>query len=294
MKKIKKLLAGFTALLVLTGCSYLDAERVDCYECGDSVTRWIDLASGEHVCATCFEKRGYQVCLECGAAYIPGDSDDVDGYCGSCAERDTWYCIQCDEPKSLENLVEVDDGYYMCVKCLYIHTKAYDNAFKSTYADYVSPFDWADALPGQSRNEELGIDSDWTDDTESNVLSDPEYYFYNSYDDGYSEGYADGKSDGYSEGKTAGYNSGYSKGFSEGKASVKTTTSTASTASSSSSSSGGTSTPAVSEPQSVTVYITNTGSKYHRSGCQYLRKSCIPISLDNAKSRGYTACSKCW
>lgn len=294
MKKIKKLLSGFAALLVLTGCSYLNAERVDCYKCGDSVTRWIDMDDGDAVCARCFTKYGFRVCLECGAAYIPGDGDDVDGYCGSCAERDTWYCIQCDEPKSLENLVEVDDGYYMCVKCLYIHTKAYDNAFKSTYADYVSPFDWEDALPGQSRNEELGIDSDWTDDTESNVLSDPEYYFYNSYDDGYSEGYADGKSDGYSEGKTAGYNSGYSKGFSEGKASVKTTTSTASTASSPSSSSSGTSTPAVSEPQSVTVYITNTGSKYHRSGCQYLRKSCIQTTLASAKARGYTACSKCW
>lgn len=294
MKKIKKLLTGLAALLVLTGCSSLNAERVDCYKCGDSVTRWIDMDDGDAVCARCFTKYGFRVCLECGAAYIPGDGDDVDGYCGSCAERDTWYCIQCDEPKSLENLVEVDDGYYMCVKCLYIHTKAYDNAFKSTYADYVSPFDWADALPGQSRNEELGIASDWTDDTESNVLSDPEYYFYNSYDDGYSDGYADGKSDGYSEGKTAGYNSGYSKGFSEGKASAKVIASASSTVSSSNGYSSGASTPAATEPQSVTVYITNTGSKYHRSGCQYLRKSCIPISLDNAKSRGYTACSKCW
>lgn len=291
MKKIKKLLAGFAALFVLTGCNYLNAERVDCYKCGDSVTRWIDMDDGDAVCARCFTKYGFRVCLECGAAYIPGDGDDVDGYCGSCAERDTWYCIQCDEPKSLENLAEVDDGYYMCVNCLYSHTKAYDNAFKSTYADYVSPFDWAEALPGQSRNEELGIDSDWTDDTESNVLSDPEYYFYNSYDDGYSDGYAEGKSAGYDAGKTDGYNSGYSKGLSEGKASAKAG---ASTASSSSSSSNGTSTPAATEPQSVTVYITNTGSKYHRSGCQYLRKSCIQTTLASAKARGYTACSKCW
>lgn len=232
MKKIKKLLAGFAALIVLTGCSYLDAERVDCYECGDSVTRWIDLASGEYVCATCFEKREYQVCLDCGLGYRPDDGG-VDGYCERCAENDTQYCIQCEERKSIEDLVELDDSSYICVKCLYSQTNSYDN-----------------------------------------------------YNDGYNDGYDDGQK--------AGYNSGYSKGFSEGKASVKTTASTASTASSPSSSSSGTSTPATSEPQSVTVYITNTGSKYHRSGCQYLRKSCIPISLDNAKSRGYTACSKCW
>lgn len=44
----------------------------------------------------------------------------------------------------------------------------------------------------------------------------------------------------------------------------------------------------------VTVYITETGEKYHRAGCQYLRKSQIPISLDDAQAMGYTACSRCW
>lgn len=44
---------------------------------------------------------------------------------------------------------------------------------------------------------------------------------------------------------------------------------------------------------SQTVYITNTGGKYHRSGCRYLHSSRIPISLDNAKSSGYDACSVC-
>jgi competence protein ComEC len=41
------------------------------------------------------------------------------------------------------------------------------------------------------------------------------------------------------------------------------------------------------------VYITKTGKKYHRAGCQYLSKSCIPIDLEDAKDRGYTPCSKC-
>jgi len=43
----------------------------------------------------------------------------------------------------------------------------------------------------------------------------------------------------------------------------------------------------------ITVYITETGSKYHRWGCQYLRQSCIPISLREAKRLGYTPCKVC-
>ena len=42
-----------------------------------------------------------------------------------------------------------------------------------------------------------------------------------------------------------------------------------------------------------TVYITNTGTKYHSWGCKYLAKSCNSISLNDAISRGYTACSVC-
>lgn len=48
-----------------------------------------------------------------------------------------------------------------------------------------------------------------------------------------------------------------------------------------------------SEPQSITVYITETGEKYHQSGCQYLKKSKIAIDLEKAKSQGYTPCSRC-
>lgn len=46
------------------------------------------------------------------------------------------------------------------------------------------------------------------------------------------------------------------------------------------------------ETQSVTVYVTETGEKYHREGCQYLRKSCIPIDLESARL-SYEPCSKC-
>jgi len=47
------------------------------------------------------------------------------------------------------------------------------------------------------------------------------------------------------------------------------------------------------ETKEITVYITNTGKKYHSGGCQYLKKSKTAISLENAKNRGYTPCSKC-
>ncbi|MGN0406991.1 MAG: hypothetical protein ACI4EJ_01910 [Bacteroides sp.] len=43
----------------------------------------------------------------------------------------------------------------------------------------------------------------------------------------------------------------------------------------------------------VTVYITNTGKKYHRSGCSYLSKSKIAISKSSAQAKGYDACSRC-
>lgn len=122
-----------------------------------------------------------------------------------------------------------------------------------------------------------------------------------SYNAGQSAGYSDGYAVGHDAGEVAGYNSGYSEarsdlaseyddsysdGYSEGYtdgygdclydydiddpdyASPKTT--------------------------EETVYITTSGSKYHRSGCSYLSKSQIAISLSDAQSRGYTACSRCF
>lgn len=41
------------------------------------------------------------------------------------------------------------------------------------------------------------------------------------------------------------------------------------------------------------VYITETGTKYHAWGCQYLDDSAIPISKEEAIEQGYTACSVC-
>lgn len=42
------------------------------------------------------------------------------------------------------------------------------------------------------------------------------------------------------------------------------------------------------------VYITKTGKKYHRSGCQWLKWSKIKIKKSEAEDRGYTACGTCF
>lgn len=41
------------------------------------------------------------------------------------------------------------------------------------------------------------------------------------------------------------------------------------------------------------VYITRTGSKYHRSGCSSLSRSKIEITLKEAVDKGYEPCKRC-
>jgi methylphosphotriester-DNA--protein-cysteine methyltransferase len=43
----------------------------------------------------------------------------------------------------------------------------------------------------------------------------------------------------------------------------------------------------------VTVYITNTGEKYHTERCASVRNSKIAVSLGEAVSRGYGPCKRC-
>lgn len=44
--------------------------------------------------------------------------------------------------------------------------------------------------------------------------------------------------------------------------------------------------------EAITVYVTKSGTKYHREGCRYLRKSKIAVGLAEAKQR-YGPCSVC-
>lgn len=48
-----------------------------------------------------------------------------------------------------------------------------------------------------------------------------------------------------------------------------------------------------SDSAGVTVYITDTGKKYHLGGCSSLSKSKHAISLSDAKAQGYGACKRC-
>lgn len=42
-----------------------------------------------------------------------------------------------------------------------------------------------------------------------------------------------------------------------------------------------------------TVYIGQSGSKYHNANCRTLRGGKISIGINNARNRGYTACKIC-
>lgn len=100
--------------------------------------------------------------------------------------------------------------------------------------------------------------------------------------DGYNLGYEDGELDGLKNGQDQGYQDGYASGLAVGSVKVsepKPQEPAAVTAD-------------TSEPVAQMVYITKTGSKYHRDGCSYL-KSRIEISLEDAKARGYEPCSRC-
>lgn len=43
----------------------------------------------------------------------------------------------------------------------------------------------------------------------------------------------------------------------------------------------------------ITVYVTDSGSKYHKSGCRYLSKSKYEIDLYEAIEEGYEPCKVC-
>lgn len=46
------------------------------------------------------------------------------------------------------------------------------------------------------------------------------------------------------------------------------------------------------KPEDQIVYVTKTGTKYHKGTCRYLSKSMIPIALKDAVLK-YEACKVC-
>lgn len=110
---------------------------------------------------------------------------------------------------------------------------------------------------------------------------------YFGYQQGEEDGSKSGYGDGYIVGNKAGYKTGYDHGYDDGyeaasavkKPNLLTENKTQTTQT---------------QQNSVTVYVTNTGSKYHKSWCSYLHSSKIAVSLSWAKSNGYGACSRCY
>lgn len=92
------------------------------------------------------------------------------------------------------------------------------------------------------------------------------------YSDGYNEGYRGGKRAGTVSGEDTGYSKGYDEGYTQGYY------------------------VGFSDAAGVTadpVYITLSGTKYHRAGCSYLNDSAVMTSRSAAIADGYTACSRC-
>jgi len=90
---------------------------------------------------------------------------------------------------------------------------------------------------------------------------------------------------GHEEGYQAGYQKGREDGLKEAAQKAKADKAKEESKPQSTTTSQGT--------QTATVYVTDTGSKYHRYGCRYLRESCHARTLSQAKGQGYTACSVC-
>lgn len=49
-----------------------------------------------------------------------------------------------------------------------------------------------------------------------------------------------------------------------------------------------------SSPGEQSVWISHADKMYHKSGCEFLDKKKHPVGLSQAKSEGYTACSRCY
>lgn len=118
---------------------------------------------------------------------------------------------------------------------------------------------------------------------------------YFGHDRGYNQGYKQGETDtyntAYAEGKDAGYTTGYDDGYDNGYSDGEKYGRAAEISKNLRNRIKTNSSPQVT--YDYTVYITATGSKYHRWGCQYLKESCYYLLRSDAISRGYTPCSVC-
>lgn len=110
------------------------------------------------------------------------------------------------------------------------------------------------------------------------------------YNSGYSVGYNDGKAGSFESGFDDGYSIGYDDGY---QAALSDSSVSRSQGSADTFRSIEPSSSSAARSVSTSVYVTESGKKYHSYGCSYLSNSCIEIDLEKAKSQGYTPCSRC-
>lgn len=277
---MKRVIALVCALLLLCGCS--GEGSVDCHDCGERTVLGVALRNGDAICGNCFSEHGYLVCRNCGYIYDPDDCYVRDfGYCEACEEELVGVCVRCETAYLREQLGATEDGeYYLCAVC---ENKELKENVENLIAFIENPILAETAIDGYQKVSDESYDNGYDA----------------GYEVGYEDGYAAGNEDGAKTGHDAGYEEGYEAGHADGRedgyrSGYDTGVGTAASVTRSSNDTKSSNSNTSSQSQSVTVYITRTGSKYHRSGCQYLSTSKISISLDDAKSRGYTACSRCW
>ena len=107
-------------------------------------------------------------------------------------------------------------------------------------------------------------------------------FWHVGYESGYNDGYRQRDGEAVLEiidAKKSSYERGYNAGYEAGTTTDRPKTSSSFTDQ---------------YKQSVTVYITDNGMKYHKQGCQYLRDSRSALSMADAEAQGYTPCSECW
>lgn len=134
------------------------------------------------------------------------------------------------------------------------------------HQDVVAEAQEASYNAGYNKGNEKGYDEGYNDGYDTGADD--------GYEKGYYRGHAEGFAEGYSKGKDIGYDNGYSYGYQQGLSSTRKSYSNT-------------------NDITITVYITDTGSKYHRSNCSYLWSSSHAINLNAAKAQGYEPCSRC-
>lgn len=136
--------------------------------------------------------------------------------------------------------------------------------------------------------------------TENDLALAREEAYNSGYHTGYDEGLTTRQQSLYEEAFAEGYDNGYDTGFSEGSAQTAKDEQrsqqqyvTAQTPVLPSAVPSQTVSPAeTQESQQVTVYITNSGTKYHLDGCRHL-KSKIEKTLEEAKALKLEPCKVC-